>query len=95
MIHNLHFSFIFLEIIETPKPNTNSKSNGGTVAGVVIGLLVGVALVTIVTLYMLKKKGKINSYLPTFLSKKSFNGELIYSKQEDSDLVSIRNKNYN
>jgi hypothetical protein len=61
---------------------------------VVIGVLAVVILVA-ATLFILKKKGKINSYLPTFLSKKSFNTEMAYAKHEDSDLVSIRNKNFN
>jgi hypothetical protein len=93
LVHNIIIN-INLDIIETTKQTSNSKSNGGTAAGMLIGVLAVVVLVA-ATLYILKKKGKINSYLPTFLSKKSFNTEMAYAKHEDSDLVSMRNKNFN
>jgi hypothetical protein len=93
LVHNIIIN-INLDIIETTKQTSNSKSNGGKAAGVVFGVPAVVVLVA-ATLYILKKKGKINSYLPTFLSKKSFNTEMAYAKYEDSDSVSMRNKNFN
>ena len=70
-----------------------SKSNTGTIVGVVFGLIVAILVLIMVSVFLLKRNGKINSYLPAFMRKYG-NAEMSYSKQEDSDLIRIVNKNY-
>jgi hypothetical protein len=47
-----------------------------------------------ITLIILKRNGKINTYLPTFLMKKLNNNVYKYSEHKDSELTTIVNKNF-
>ena len=58
------------------------------------GVLFAIVLITMITLFVLKRNGRINSYLPTFLMKKVVNTEFPYNKQTNSELTTIVNKNF-
>jgi hypothetical protein len=57
--------------------------------------LIAIAVITMFTLFLLKRNGRITSYVPTVFMKKVHNSSLSYKKVKDSELLTIANKNYN
>ena len=78
------------------KTSSGASKHAGAAAGAVIGVLAFVGIVFGV-LYYLKRQGKINSYIPSFLSRsnKNISADISYSKQnEDLNSDSVKNKNF-
>ena len=84
-------SSFFIDILASTKV-TSSKTKTATAVGITFAVLVGIVVVIAVTLFMLKRSGKINSYLPTVLMKKIHN--IGKSKDMESELSTIVNKNF-
>ena len=60
----------------------DSNSSGRT-AGIVLGIIFGIILVTLTTLFILKRKRMIKSYFPPFNSSKLINQTASFSKDFD------------
>ncbi len=76
--------------------SSSISKHAGAAVGAVIGILAVVAIAFGVLFY-LKRQGKINSYIPSFLSRgdKNISVDIAYKKQnEDLDSRSLANKNF-
>ena len=87
---------MYIDNVETSTKASSSSSRTGTTVGIIFGVVISVFVVTMFTLFILKRNGRITSYLPSFFMKKNHNTEISgYTKQKDSELVTIVNKNFN